>query len=72
VDVTKDSLLRTADTLLREGRRARRLSCGTVSDADCTQPLEDTEQLETRAARLQRDATPARNGIFVGPGQSAG
>ena len=72
MDVTKDTLLRTADTLLGEARRARRLSRGPISDADRAQLVEDAEQLETRAARLEKDAASAKNGVFAGLRQSAG
>lgn len=66
MDVTTDTLLRTADGLLSEARRARKLSGVAVSDADRAQLLEDAAQLETRAARLEKDAASAKNGVFVG------
>ncbi len=70
MDVTKDTLLRAADGLLGEARRARKLSLVTVSDADRVQLLEDAAQLEIRAARLEKDAASAKNGVFVGLHQS--
>ena len=72
MDITKDTLLRTADTLLGEARRARRLSTGPVSDADRVQLLHDAEELERRAARLEKDAASAKNGVFVGLRQGRG
>jgi hypothetical protein len=64
--MTKDTLLRTADTLLGEARRARKLSKGPVSESDRAQFLEDAGELERRAARLEKDAASAKNGVFVG------
>jgi hypothetical protein len=72
VDITKDTLLRTADTLLGEARRARKLSAGSVSDTDRVQLLQDAEELERRAARLEKDAASAKNGVFVGLRQGRG
>ena len=72
MDITKDTLLRTADTLLGEARRARKLSTGSVSDADRVQLLQDAEELEKRAARLEKDAASAKNGVFVGLRQGRG
>ena len=66
MDITKDTLLRTADGLLGEARRARKLSRVAISDADRAQLLQDAAQLETRAARLEKDAASAKNGVFAG------
>ncbi|MBS0527052.1 MAG: hypothetical protein JSS04_25720 [Proteobacteria bacterium] len=71
METSKDTLLRTADALLGEARRARKLSQGRISDADRSQLLEDAEELERRAARLEKDAVSAKNGVFVGLRQGA-
>jgi len=66
MDVTKDTLLRSADTLLAEARRTRKLSGGPVSEEDRAQLLHDALQLERRAATLEKDAASAKNGVFTG------
>ena len=66
MDITKDTLLRTANGPLGEARRARKLSLVAISDVDRAQLLEDAAQLETRAARLEKDAASAKNGVFAG------
>ena len=66
MDMSKDTLLRTADMLLGEARRARRLSEGPVSAEDRVQLLQEAEELARRASRLEKDAASAKNGVFVG------
>jgi hypothetical protein len=66
MDVTKDTLLRSADMLLAEARRARKMCDGTISEADRAQLLEDAKELEKRAARLEKDAASAKNGVIAG------
>lgn len=66
MDVTKDTLLRSADLLLGEARRARKLSGSAVSAEERAQLLHDAQQFERRAATLEKDAASAKNGVFVG------
>lgn len=66
MDITKDTLLRKADALLAEARRARKLSAAQAPGADRDQLVRDAVELESRAARLEKDAVSARNGVFVG------
>jgi len=66
MDMTKDSLLRKADALLAEARRNRKLSAAQTADADRDQLLRSAVELENRAARLEKDAITAKNGVFVG------
>lgn len=66
MDVTKDTLLRSADMLLGEARRARKLSDGPISAEDRAQLLDDAQRLERRAATLEKDAASAKNGVFAG------
>jgi len=73
MDITKDTLLRKADALLAEARRARKLSGAQAAGADRDQLIRDAEELESRAARLEKDAVSAKNGVFAGvqrPGTS--
>ncbi len=67
MDVSKDTLLRAADTLLAEARRARKLTSADIPEADREQLLRDAVALEKRAAGLEKDAASAKNGVFVGP-----
>jgi hypothetical protein len=66
MDITKDTLLRKADALLAEARRTRKLSAAQASDSDRDQLIRDAVELESRAARLEKDAASAKNGVFVG------
>jgi hypothetical protein len=66
MDITKDTLLRKADALLAEARRARKLSAAQAPGADRDQLVRDAVELESRAARLEKGAVSARNGVFVG------
>jgi hypothetical protein len=72
MDVSKDTLLRKADTLLAEARRMRKLS-SQAAGAERDKLLHDAVELESRAARLEKDAVSAKNGVFAGvqrPGAS--
>jgi hypothetical protein len=66
MDVTKDTLLRKADALLAEARRTRKLAGTQTMDSDRDRLMRDAEDLEGRAARLERDAASAKNGVFAG------
>jgi hypothetical protein len=66
MDVTKDTLLRKADALLAEARRARKLSEAQAPGAERDQLAREAVELESRAARLEKDAVSARNGVFAG------
>jgi hypothetical protein len=66
LDVTKDTLLRQADSLLAEARRARKLSAAEAPGTARDRLVRDAEALETRAARLEKDAVSAKNGVFAG------
>jgi hypothetical protein len=63
--VSKDSLLRKADALLGEARRARKESATLGAEADRLQMIRRAEDLEGQAARLEKDAAGAKNGVFV-------
>jgi hypothetical protein len=72
MDVTKDTLLRKADALLAEARRARKRSA-LAAGTDRDQLIRDAVEFESRAARLEKDAVSAKNGVFAGaqrPGAS--
>jgi hypothetical protein len=72
MDVSKDTLLRKADTLLAEARRIRKQSAQTAG-AERDKLIHDAVELEARAARLEKDAVSAKNGVFAGvqrPGAS--
>jgi hypothetical protein len=66
MDVTKDTLLRKADALLAEARRARKLSEAQAPGAERDQLVREAVELESRAGRLEKDAVSARNGVFAG------
>ena len=72
MDITKDTLLRKADALLAEARRARKLSAAEPPGAASDRLMRDAEALEGRAARLEKDAASAKNGVFSGPRGPAG
>lgn len=63
--VSKDSLLRKADALLGEARRARKLSAGLGEEAERARMIRHAEDLEGQAARLEKDAVTAKNGVFA-------
>jgi hypothetical protein len=71
MDVTKDTLLRRADGLLAEARRARKLSAAQPPGPASAELIREAEALESRAARLEKDAISARNGVFAKAGQPA-
>jgi len=63
---SKDSLLRKADALLGEARRARK-SASLAAEGDRARLVERAEDLERQAARLEKDAVSAKNGVFGPP-----
>jgi hypothetical protein len=63
--VTKDTLLRKADALLSEARRVRKLSTAPGPEEDRSRMIRHAEDLEGQAARLEKDAVTAKNGVFV-------
>ena len=65
-DVTKDILLRKADALLAEARRVRKLAAAQPAGAGRDEMMRQAAELEGRAARLEKDAVTAKNGVFVG------
>jgi hypothetical protein len=65
MSVTKDTLLRKADALLGEARRARKLSEGLDVEDERLKLIRHAEDLEGQAARLEKDAVAAKNGVFV-------
>jgi hypothetical protein len=66
MDITKDTLLRKADALFAEARRVRKLSAAHAEGAERDQLIRDAVELESRAARLEKDAVAAKNGVFAG------
>jgi hypothetical protein len=67
---SKDTLLRKADTLLGEARRARK-SASVATDGERAHLMERAEDLERQAARLEKDAVSAKSGVFGAPSQQA-
>jgi hypothetical protein len=66
--MSKELLLREADTLLAQARRARKSSAD-QPEPDRDRLLRDAEEMEGRAARLEREAVSARTsvvGVFPG------
>ena len=63
--VTKDTLLRRADALLGEARRTRKVSATLNVESDRLKMIRHAEDLEGQAARLEKDAAAAKNGVFV-------
>jgi hypothetical protein len=61
---SKDTLLRKADALLADARRARK-SASLAADGSHTQLIERAEELERQAGRLEKDAVGAKNGVFA-------
>ena len=68
---SKDTLLRKADTLLGEARRVRK-SASAAAEGDRAQMIEHAEDLERQAARLEKDAVSAKNGVFQPHAKQAG
>lgn len=67
MDISKDSLLKQADALLAQARRARKLSTSDAVEAeDRAQLIHDAEQLEKMARQLEKDAVSAKTGVFAG------
>ena len=64
MDMTKDLLLGKADALLARARRARKLALQATGEADRTRLIEEAEEFEQRATRLEQDASGAKNGVF--------
>lgn len=64
--VSKDSLLRRADALLGEARRARK-SASVAGEDERIHLIGRAEELERQASRLEKDAASAKNGVFAGP-----
>jgi hypothetical protein len=67
--VSKDALLRRADALLGEARRTRK-SASAGAEGDRVRLVERAEDLERQAARLEKDAVSAKNGVFGPPLQN--
>ena len=63
--VSKDTLLRKADALLGEARRVRKQSAGLGEESERLKMIRHAEDLEGQAARLEKDAVSAKNGVFV-------
>ena len=63
--VSKDTLLRKADALLGEARRVRKQSAGLGEESERLKMIRHAEDLEGQAARLEKDAVTAKNGVFV-------
>jgi len=63
--VTKDTLLKKADALLGEARRVRKESAAQGEEGERLRMIRHAEDLEGQAARLEKDAVSAKNGVFV-------
>jgi hypothetical protein len=61
---SKDTLLRKADALLADARRARK-SASLAAEGDRAPLIDRAEDLERQAARLEKDAITAKNGVFA-------
>lgn len=61
---SKDTLLRKADALLGEARRMRK-SASAAAEGDRAPLIDHAEDLERQAARLEKDAVSAKNGVFL-------
>jgi glycerol-3-phosphate O-acyltransferase len=67
MDISKDGLLKQADALLAQARRARKLSASEAVEADDrAQLIRDAESLEKMARQLEKDAVGAKTGVFAG------
>lgn len=71
LSVSKDTLLRKADALLAEGRRLRK-QASLAADGERSPLIERAEDFERQAARLEKDAVTAKNGVFAAPVPPAG
>jgi hypothetical protein len=60
--MSKEFLLRQADTLLAQARRARKSSAD-QPEPDRDRLLHDAEELEGRAARLESEAVSAKTSV---------
>jgi predicted nucleic acid-binding Zn-ribbon protein len=63
--ITKDMLLRQVDGLRDLSRRARRLTESTTTEEDRRRLGRYVEELNQRAAALEREAVDAKNGQFA-------
>jgi hypothetical protein len=63
--VTKDTLLKRADALLGEARRARKMSAAQPAEDERARLIRHAKHLEGQAAALEKDAVSAKNGVFV-------
>ena len=63
---SKDTLLRKADALLGEARRARK-SASVAAEGDRAPLMQHAEDLERQASRLEKDAVSAKSGVLVAP-----
>ena len=59
---SKESILRQADALRAEARRARRLAAGVTDEADRQSLARHITDLEANAARLEKTAIDAKSG----------
>jgi hypothetical protein len=59
---SKESILRQADTLRAEARRARRLSADVIDETDRQSLARHITDLEATAARLEKAAVEAKSG----------
>jgi len=69
--VSKDSLLRRADALRSQGRRARKMS-STAAEGERAQLIERAQELERQATRFEKDAASAKDGVFPSYGPPGG
>jgi hypothetical protein len=67
MEMCKETLLGKADALLGQARRNRKLSTSQPTESDRDRLVRDAEELEDRAARLEKEASSAKNGIFTTP-----
>ena len=67
--ITKDMLLRQVDGLRDLARRARRLTESMTAEEDRRRLGRYVEEIDERAATLEREAADAKNGQFVVPAQ---
>jgi hypothetical protein len=72
LSVSKDTLLRKADTLLAEARRMRKQAGALVTESERVPLIERAEDLERQAVRLEKDAVSAKNGVFAPHARVAG
>lgn len=63
--ITKDMLLRQVDGLRDLARRARRLTESMTAEEDRRRLGRYVEEIDERAATLEREAVDAKNGQFV-------